>query len=366
MERNMTHILEDSPIRIAVVDDSRSVAMYITNVMASLGYSVNTYTDSRKALAELPTNVPDLILLDIEMPELNGYELCTQLKSMPQFKDVPIIFVSTLTDKNIKVKGFSIGARDYVTKPFHNEELIARVKTHLQLSSLQRKQHELNMNLQQIVAEQVDEISNAQLGTIKALATLAEHRDEDTGAHLHRVAEYCRLIGNQLIENKYYSITSDFVRVLAAASPLHDIGKVAIPDNILLKPGKLTSEEFEKMKVHTTVGAQTLKSVIGTDSHNRYLALGADIAISHHEKWDGSGYPFGLVRENIPLAGRIMAMADVYDALRSKRCYKPEFSHEKASGIIIDSIGAHFDPLLGEIFKSHDEEFAHIWDAFKE
>ena len=352
--------------RIAVVDDSRSSALYIANVMATLGYAVQTYTNSLEALAELPNNVPDLLLLDIEMPHLNGYELCSRLKTMKTFNDVPIIFVSTMTDKNIKVKGFALGARDYVTKPFHDEELVARVRTHLQLSSLQRQQKEVNQTLQNLVAEQVEEISHAQMGTIKALATLAEHRDEDTGTHLFRVSEYCRTIGEALITQKKYAITSEFVHTVAAASPLHDIGKVAIPDAILLKPGRLSSEEFDAMKIHTTVGAQTLRSVIGTDSHNRYIAIGAEIAISHHEKWDGSGYPHGLKGENIPLCGRIMALADVYDALRSKRCYKPEFSHKKASAIISESTGTHFDPVIGNIFQKAADEFADIWNRFND
>lgn len=351
--------------RIAVVDDSRSAALYITRILESLGYATQMFTESRKALEELPGNVPELILLDIEMPELNGYELCRCLNRLPQFQDVPIIFVSTVTDKNVMVQGFSLGARDYIVKPFSTEELAARVKTHLELSSLQRQQKEMNQTLKQRVAEQVEEISSAQLGTIKALATLAEHRDEDTGAHLFRVREYCRVLGYALMVRKKNGVTPEFVQIVTKASPLHDIGKVAIPDAILLKSGRLTPDEFKIMKTHTTVGAQTLASVIGTDAHNRYLAIGADIARSHHEKWDGSGYPYGLAGSNIPLCGRIMAVADVYDALRCKRCYKPEFSHKKASEIILDGIGTHFDPLLGEIFIQKQDEFNQIWNENK-
>ena len=350
-------------IHIAVVDDSRSVAMYISNVMSSLGYAVQTYTDSIEALKKLQEAPPDLILLDIEMPGLNGYELCTRLKTMEMFKDTPVIFVTTLTDTDIKVKGFSLGARDYITKPFHNEELIARVKTHLELSFLQKQQDDINQKLEQRVNQQVKEIATAQMGTITALATLAEHRDEDTGTHLFRVSKYCRILGTELIRAGKYAITPDYVDVVSAASPLHDIGKVAIPDAILLKPGRLTPDEFDIIKTHTTIGADTLKSVIGTNSHNRYLSIGAEIAMFHHEKWDGSGYPHGLAGQNIPLSGRIMAIADVYDALRSKRCYKPEFTHEKACGIIEEGTAAHFDPVLVDLFIHNAEQFKKIWDS---
>ena len=360
----MSEPSKTKPACVAVVDDSRSLALYITSLLKSLGYATQMFTDSRNALEELPRDVPDLILMDLEMPELNGYELCSRLKLLPQFQDIPIIFVSTVTDKTVMVKGFSIGARDYIIKPFSTEELAARVKTHLELSALQRQQKEMNRTLRQLVAEQVEEISSAQLGTITALATLAEHRDEDTGAHLFRVAEYCQVLGSELMVRKKYDVTPEFVQIVTRASPLHDIGKVAIPDAILLKAGRLTPDEFEIMKTHTTVGAQTLTSVIGADAHNRYLTIGADIAIAHHEKWDGSGYPYGLAGENIPLSGRMMAVADVYDALRSKRCYKPEFPHKKASEFILAGIGTHFDPLLGEIFIQKEEEFNRIWDKF--
>ncbi|MBN2528368.1 MAG: response regulator [Deltaproteobacteria bacterium] len=350
--------------KIAVVDDSRSIAMYITDVLSSLGYSIQTFTDSVEALQKLPENIPDLLLLDIEMPKLDGYELWARLKTLPRFSSLPVIFVSTLADKDVMVKGFALGARDYITKPFHEEELIARVQTHLQLSQFQKQQHEMNRNLKHLVEEQVAEITNAQLGTIKALATLAEYRDEDTGTHLFRVAEYCRTIGDELLAKRLYSATSDFVATVAEASPLHDIGKVAIPDAILLKPEKLTKEEFDTMKTHTVVGAQTLLSVTRSNFHNRYLLIGADIALSHHEKWDGSGYPHGLSGENIPLCGRIMAIADVYDALRSQRCYKPEFTHDKAFQIITEDSGVHFDPVLVKIFVEQNEEFDNIWKRF--
>ncbi len=354
------------PSQIAVVDDSRSIIMYLSSVLSSNGYTVQTFTDSEKALDTIHKNPPDLVLLDINMPKLNGYELCHRLKSLPAFKYVPIIFVSTEDQKDIKVKGFRIGAQDYITKPFEEEELLARVQTHLRLSALQKEQSEVNIRLANLVAEQVEEISQAQLGTIKALAKLAEYRDEDTGSHLFRVSEYCRTIGNSLLKQTKYSISKDFVETVAEASPLHDIGKVAIPDKILLKPGKLTQEEFEIIKTHTAIGARTLKSVLNPHSHNRYLSFGADIALSHHEKWNGTGYPFGLSGQDIPLCGRIMAVADVYDALRSKRVYKPAFPHEKALEIIIKDSGSHFDPVLADIFQENAHKFAQIWDEFSE
>ncbi|MBN2671965.1 MAG: response regulator [Deltaproteobacteria bacterium] len=362
----MTEIQRAIPARIAVVDDSRSITLYLSNLLTSKGYIVLEFTDSEEALIKITHDAPDLVLLDIHMPKLNGYELCSRLKSMPAFKQIPIIFVSTEHDKDIKVKGFSLGAQDYITKPFEKEELLARVETHLHLADLQKEQAAISNRLARLVAGQVDEISYAQLGTIKALAKLAEYRDEDTGAHLFRVAEYCRTLGNWLLENKQYSVTREFIHTVAEASALHDIGKVAIPDAVLLKPGKLTPEEFEIMKTHSAMGAKTLKSVNATHTHNRYLSLGTDIALSHHEKWNGEGYPLKLSGKKIPLCGRIVAVADVYDALRSKRVYKPEFPHQKAYDIIVKDSGTHFDPVLVDAFKDSAAAFDKIWEKFKE
>lgn len=362
----MPYIRRKKKYSIAAVDDSRSILMYLKKTLMQQDYEVETYQESDSALQAMLTNIPDLILLDINMPNISGYELCNQIKSTDTLKETPIIFVSSKSNTDVKIKAFNLGAQDYIIKPFEAEELLARVKTHLRLSELRNQQEADNKQLRQLVAEQVEEISNAQLGTIKALATLAEYRDEDTGIHLTRVSEYCKLLGYGLREQKKKLVTREFVETVAAASPLHDIGKVAIPDRILLKPGKLTDEEFTIMKTHAAVGAKTLKSVLGEYAHNRFLSIGADIALSHHEKWNGKGYPFGLEGEDIPLSGRIMALADVYDALRARRCYKPSFSHEKSMNIILKDAGTHFDPTLAHIFKEKEAEFNDIWEHHSE
>jgi len=303
---------------------------------------------------------PDLILLDVDMPQMDGYEVCEHLKADERLKDIPIIFVSAVfTRAADKLKAFSLGAVDYVTKPFQAEEVYARVEAHLRLRRLQLEVERYSHELEDLVREKVEEIQSAQMTTIFALAKLAEYRDDDTGRHLERVAAYCRILaGDMRRDPKYAAVfTEQYVDNLSRAAPLHDIGKVAIPDAILLKPGKLSAEEFEEMKRHTTLGADTLRSVHAQYPGNAFLKMGIEIAESHHEKWDGSGYPQGLAGEAIPLAARIVAVADVYDAVRSKRSYKPARPHAAAREIIFESGGTHLDPAVVAAFAARADEF---------
>ncbi len=330
---------------IMVVDDLPANLTLLAGMLKDCGYRVRPFTLGEMALTAAQTDPPDLIMLDITMPEMDGYEVCRQLKARPQLCDIPVIFISALSEATDKVKAFDVGGVDYVTKPFQFAEVEARVSTHLRLRRYQ-------LHLEQMVAEQVQEISAAQMNTILALSKLAESRDDDTGQHLERVQAFCRILATELQVASPYAeqIDAAFIDNLVQASPLHDIGKVGIPDAILLKPGKLSPDEFEIMKTHTTIGAQTLEVVRATYPHNAFVAMGMVIAHSHHEKWDGTGYPDGLAGEAIPLAARIMAVADIYDALRSKRCYKEAFSHETSRTIILQGSGAHLDPILVDAF----------------
>ena len=347
---------------IMIVDDTPENLRLLTDLLKNKGYRIRTLPSGKLALKAIENEKPDLILLDINMPEMNGYEVCETLKKDERFRDIPVIFVSALSEAMDKVKAFNSGGVDYVSKPFQSEEVNSRIETHLKIKNLQKKLEHQNKNLKTIVAEQVKKITDGQMATIVAMTKLAEERDDDTGHHIDRTSEFCRMLAKGAKERGIYTdqINDKFIENIFHASPLHDIGKVAIPDAILLKPGKLTFEEFEIMKTHTNLGARYLNSVLAKFPNNSFVRVGVKIAISHHEKWDGSGYPVGTSEEKIALEGRIMAIADVYDALRSKRVYKDAFSHEKSISIILEGKGKHFDPLLVDVFMDLNEEFNRV------
>lgn len=338
-----------------VIDDTPANLTLLSGMLQERGHRVRAFPRGRLALAAAQNEPPDLILLDINMPEMDGYEVCRHLKADAALRDIPVLFISALSDTQDKVTAFAAGGVDYVTKPFQFPEVEARVNTHL---SLYRYQH----HLQELVQAQVQEITASQMSTIFALAKLAESRDDDTGRHLERVQEFCKLLAQRLCTTTTACrvLPPAFIDNLYHASPLHDIGKVGITDNILLKPGRHTPEEFEIMKQHTVIGAQTLEAASERYPRNAFVNMGTAIARSHHEKWDGSGYPDGRAGDDIPLEARIMAVADVYDALRSKRCYKDAFSHEKSREIILAGRGTHFDPMLVDLFLSVEPEFDRI------
>ena len=353
---------EADPETIMIVDDTPANLKLLTEMLQGQGCRVLALPDGAKALAAAARCPPDLILLDITMPELNGFEVCERLKAEPALKDIPVIFISALTETVDKVKAFSAGGVDYVTKPFQFEEVHARVRTHLRLRALQLELDRRNQHLERLVQEKVAEISDSQLATIVALANLAESRDDSTGAHIERTQSLCRLLATALRADPRHAggITDAFIESIHHAAPLHDVGKVGISDAILLKPGKLTETEFEVMKTHSTIGADTLQSARRKYPRNTLLNMGIAIARSHHERWDGSGYPDGLAGEDIPLSARVMAVADVYDALRARRPYKEPFTHEEAAKVIEDGTGTHFDPALVEAFKSVAARFDEV------
>lgn len=347
---------------VLIVDDVIANLELLSGVLRERGINPRPVPNGRLALRSARVNPPDLILLDIDMPEMNGYEVCGHLKADTALKDIPVIFITAFSEVSDKVKAFSMGAVDYVTKPFQLDEVHARVETHLRLRKLQNRLEWQNLHLAGLVREQVAEISIAQLATIVALAKLTEYRDDDTGYHIERTQAFCRILAARLRTDHRHAggIDEAFVENIAVAAPLHDIGKVGISDNILLKPGKLTPEEFEIMKTHTLIGANTLQAAQSKYEGNGFLNMGILIARSHHEKWDGTGYPYGLAGEAIPLPARVMALADVYDALRSRRRYKPPYSHRKSVEIILEGAGRHFDPEVVNAFRAAEGEFAAI------
>ncbi len=345
--------------RVLVVDDNEANREVLSRHLQRMGCAVSTAAHGRAAMQMLRAEPVDLVLLDVMMPEMDGYEVLAQIKASDSLRHLPVIMISALDQMDAVVRCIQAGAADFLSKPFEPVLLRARVaacievkRLHDQERGYRHQMEDYNLHLETRVREQVRALTKAQLGTIFALSKLAESRDTDTGDHLDRMREYSRLLAIELARHPAYAgvIDDGFVDCLYAASPLHDIGKVAIPDAVLRKPGKLEPEEFELMKTHSRLGADCLRAVHGQHPGNDFIGMGIQIAESHHEKWDGSGYPNGLRGEEIPLAARLCALADVYDALTSKRCYKPAFPHEKAVEIIRAESGRAFAPDVVEAF----------------
>lgn len=357
----MNRSISDS--KILIVDDTEA---NIEILIEALGeqYDLSVAIDGCSALDSLKYEKPDLVLLDIMMQGMSGYEVCEKIKQNSDTKDIPVIFLSAITDVEGKTKGFDVGGVDYITKPFEIREVQARVKTHLALIHANRKLVHQNEHLETEVERRTKELMLTQEATIDAIASLVEYRDEETGGHIQRTKKYVRLIANCLKDRQKYRDVLDeaTVDLYYRSAPLHDIGKICIRDEVLLKPGVLTEEEFEEIKRHTIVGGEMLSIPIQRLGENSFLRYAQEFARYHHERWDGSGYPEGLSGVAIPLSGRIMAIADVYDALISKRVYKNDFSHSEAVNLIKSQSGKHFDPDLVEVFLENEQEFWKIAD----
>jgi len=366
---------EDEADRILVVDDNEMNRDLLVRRLERKGYEVMTAVDGAEALDILGSHRVDLVLLDIMMPKLDGYQVLERMKSDDYLGDLPVIMITAVDEIDSAVKCIEMGADDYLTKPFNAVLLGARINASLEKRSLrkqeqkQRKQIEdMNLFLTARVRQQVAEIASAQIGAIFAMSKLAESRDPETGEHLERMREYCRLLAQDLAKSPEYAetINKTYIDNIYAASPLHDIGKVGVPDAVLTKPGKLTDEEWVIMKTHPIIGAETLREVDREHPGNAFIQTGIEIAAAHHEKWDGSGYPYGLSGKDIPLSARILALGDVYDALTSKRCYKEAMSHDKAVGIIAEGEGKHFDPDVVRSFMKINEEFIRVREYFQD
>jgi putative two-component system response regulator len=344
---------------VLIVDDAMDNLRLLAAVLRRGGLVPRPVMSGRLAIEAAVADPPDLVLLDVSMPEMSGFDVCRWFKQDLRLKDIPILFISGLQSTDDKVEGFRAGAVDYISKPFQEEEVLARIKTHLYLRRLQVELVWHNQQLGQRISEQVKAVTASQLATIFALAKLAEARDDDTGQHIERVQTFGKVLAERMRELGMHmeQLTSAFIDNLHQTASLHDIGKVAIADAILLKPGKLTAEEFAEMQRHCALGANTLAEVLKRHPDNQFLRMGVAVARSHHEKWDGSGYPDGLKGTDIPLAARIVALADFYDALTSKRCYRPAFSHDDTCRMIQEGSGTHFDPDVVIAFRSHEEEF---------
>lgn len=358
---------------ILIVDDNEVNRKILNDLITSIGYAAIMAENGIHALSIIENQVCDLVLLDILMPEMDGYQVLEYMKSNTIHCHIPVIMITGLDEMDSVVRCIDSGADDYLTKPFDLTIFRARIDACLQKKLMHDKENQyqdqiesFNLDLQDRISRQVFEITAAQLATIFAMAKLAESRDPDTGEHLSRIREYVKIICQQLsLLPKYASIIDgNYIDNICAASSLHDIGKVGISDHILLKPGRLTGEEFEDMKTHTSLGAETLREVNRLHPGNDFLRIGIEIAESHHEKWDGTGYPYGLAGDNIPLIGRMISLSDAYDALTSKRCYKESYSHTRSLGIIVDDRGKHFDPDVVDAFVSAEKEFITVRERY--
>jgi putative two-component system response regulator len=333
---------------VLVVDDVTENIDILLGILSSQ-YRVRVATSGQGALDQVEREVPDLILLDIMMPGISGFDVCAQLKQSEHTKDVPVIFITALSDKSNEERGLRLGAVDYIYKPFSSDLVRARVRNHLQLY-MKRRDLEREISLR---TKSINQIKNA---LIASLAFITEARDPDTGEHIFRTQHYYELLARQVHKLKPGLFAEEDIDMLAISSSLHDIGKIGIPDLILQKCGPLTEEEYREICTHTTVGSDLLhktQDYLGSDA-GVFLTYAAEIAEYHHEHWDGTGYPKGLRGEQIPVSARLMAIVDVYDALRSRRPYKEPLSHEKAVKIITEGDGrtmpAHFDPLVLKAF----------------
>ena len=344
--------------RILIVDDEPAVLRLVQELMESFGCLVETATTGREALARMDQPF-DLVLLDVMLPGMDGFEVLRQIRKQRDYNELPIVMVTSMASREDRLHAIQAGANDFINKPVDITELRVRTRTQLRMKaaqdSLRQHKDELEMKVQLRTAEL--ELANretwhAHIDTIKRLVLAAEFKDEDTAQHIERMSRYSELLARAM------GCPAAEVDTLRVASPMHDVGKIGIPDSVLLKPGKLTENEFLIMKQHTLLGARILEG-----SPSTLLQAGRVIALSHHEKWDGSGYPNGLAGEDIPLWGRICAVADVFDALTSERPYKRAFSVEKAVGILREGRARHFDPRVLDCFLDHLGEILAIKDA---
>jgi putative two-component system response regulator len=352
---------------ILVVDDTPDNLALMRELLKD-DYQVKLANGGERALAlAAQTPHPDLILLDIMMPGMDGYEVCQQLKSRASTQNIPVVFLTAKTAVEDERKGLEIGAVDYITKPISPPIVLARVKIHLALKAHADFLSDKSDFLEAEVTKRTREVVAIQDVTILAMASLAETRDSDTGNHIRRTQFYVKALAQHLSRNPKFSaqLTDSFILRLFKSAPLHDIGKVGIPDRILLKPGRFEPKEFEIMKTHTTLGRDAIEHAekqLGMSVD--FLSMAKEIALSHQEKWDGTGYPQGLAREVIPLSARLMAVADVYDALISRRVYKESMPHEKAVAIMQAGRGTHFDPDIADAFVALQDEFQKIAARF--
>lgn len=343
--------------RVLIVDDERLNLVMLEDELLEAGYDVLTASNGEEAIEKTLNLYPDVVLLDIVMPGLDGYEVCKRLKQSDKTSHIPVVMLTALLDSQSRYKGLECGAIDFLNKPVDMLELKIRLNNVIELKEYQDFLKGYNQSLKEEVEKKTSELRNSFIDTIYRLTLAAEYKDKGTATHLRRVSDYTKLMAEII------GLSDRDAELFFYASPMHDVGKLGIPDEILLNPGALAPEEFDIMKRHTLIGGSLLR---GSDSD--YLKSAVSFALYHHEHWDGSGYPHGMLGEEIPIEGRVMLMADRYDALRSKRPYKEAFDHDTAFNILIKgherSIPAHFDPIIYEAFSDNHKIFEEIYERY--
>jgi putative two-component system response regulator len=344
--------------KVFLVDDN-STNLTIGRDILRDDYDVFTIQSGQKMFKMMEKVSPDLILLDVEMPEMNGYEVIRQIKADENSRRIPVIFLTAKSDSGSELEGLSLGAVDYIAKPFSPPLLLKRIELHLLIESQQRELKVYNEHLQDLVDQKTKTVVELQNAVLQTVAEMVECRDDVTGGHIDRTQKYLQVLTGALLKHNLYP---DFEHILqdkffVQSAQLHDVGKIAIADSILKKAGKLTDDEYAKMKTHTTFGVSIIEKIGKSTSEKTFLEHAKLFAGAHHEKWDGTGYPTGLKGKEISIHGRLMAIADVYDALISVRPYKKAFSHDDAVSILVEGRGTHFDPELIDVFLSVSDSF---------
>lgn len=369
--------MRKAKVHILIADDQEENLIVLESLLSD-DYSVQKFSDGQQVLDHFNAGHPtDMILLDVKMPVMDGFETCRRIKASPRGQDVPVLFLTSLEKAADEEKGLMLGAEDFIRKPFSPSVVLARVKTHLLVARIRKELQNRNADLEHLVGERTAEILrqseelvrqkqkviSAQAATITAFCVLAEARDNETGYHIHRTQNYVRILAERLRHLPRFSPWLDDHRIdlLYRSAPLHDIGKVAIPDAILLKPGKLDPEEWTIMRTHCQQGYVAICSAAYQMSEaDDFLLYAREIALAHHERFDGTGYPQSLAGDDIPLSARLMAVADVYDALTTRRCYKPSFTHERAVEMMAAERDTHFDPDILDAMLTDEAEFRRI------
>ena len=353
MSNVQDHILQ---ARILVVDDNLTNVVLLTKLLEAEGYlHVEGVTDSRVVVGMYEAEPYDLVLLDIRMPHMDGYDVMEGLKGIANGDIPPIMVLTAQTDMDTKLKALAAGAQDFLHKPFDRVEALTRIHNMIEVRLLHKQVRRQNEILEQKVQERTQELEDTRLEVVHRLGRAAEYKDNETGMHVVRMSKIAHLLAVAL------GMSDEDAKLLLHTSPMHDIGKIGIPDSILLKPGKLDADEWETMKTHSTMGAKILSG-----HHSELMEMAREIALSHHEKWDGSGYPKGLKGDDIPLVGRITAVADVFDALTSERPYKKGWPIKDAATFIKEQAGLHFDPAVVEKFTEHLDKIANIRNTLRD